>query len=51
MKSLYDHRDSGQKVTINSADGGSPHDVIKTAIKKTMLPTIKNTFLWIVMLL
>jgi hypothetical protein len=35
MKSLYDHRDSGQKVTINSADGGSPHDVIKTAIKKT----------------
>ena len=35
MKSVYDHRDSGQKVTINSADGGSPHDVIKTAIKKT----------------
>lgn len=37
MKSVYDHRDSGQKVTINlSADGGSPHDEPeRLRIKKT----------------
>lgn len=35
MKGIYNSRHSGQKVKIDSADGGSPHDVIKTAIKKT----------------
>lgn len=35
MKGVYDTRESGQKIKIDSADGGSPHDVIKTAIKKT----------------
>lgn len=35
MKSIYDSRNSGQKIKIDSADGGSPHDVIKTIIKKT----------------
>jgi len=34
MKSIYDGRTSGQKVTINSADGGSPVDIINTVIRK-----------------
>lgn len=34
MKSLYDSRETGQKVTINSADGGSPGDIIDTVIRK-----------------
>ena len=29
LKSLYDARESGQKVKIESGDGGSPHDLIK----------------------
>ena len=34
LKSLYDARESGQKVKIESGDGGSPHDLIKNTIKK-----------------
>ena len=34
MKDLYDRRDSGQRVTITAAAGGSPGDVIDTAIRK-----------------
>lgn len=34
IKSLYDARESGQRVKIESGDGGSPHDLIKNTIKK-----------------
>ncbi|MDF1644050.1 MAG: hypothetical protein P1U80_07680 [Pseudomonadales bacterium] len=34
MKHLYDSRTSGQTVTINSADGGSPGDIIETVRRK-----------------
>lgn len=34
LKSLYDVRESGQRVKIESGDGGSPHDLIKSTIKK-----------------
>ena len=34
MKSLYDDRTTGQKVKIDSADGGSPADIINTIIRK-----------------
>lgn len=34
MKSLHDIRESGQTVTISSADGGSPGDIINTVIRK-----------------
>ena len=34
MKGLYDRRDSGQKVTVEAADGGSPKDVIHYVVKK-----------------
>ncbi|PCI14552.1 MAG: hypothetical protein COB71_02360 [Thiotrichales bacterium] len=34
MKSIYDGRETGQKVTVDSADGGSPSDIIKSTIRK-----------------
>ncbi len=34
MKQLYDGRATGQKIKIDSADGGSPGDIIKTTIRK-----------------
>ena len=34
MQNIYDRRDSDQKVTLDSADGGSPRDIIKTVISK-----------------
>lgn len=34
MKSLYDGRATGQTVKVDSADGGSPADIIKTTIRK-----------------
>ena len=34
MKSIYDTRDTNQKVTIKPGDGGSPGDVIHTVIKE-----------------
>ena len=33
MKGLYDHRESGQRVKVESADGGSPRDILKSAVK------------------
>jgi len=33
MKDIYDHRTSGQKVKVESADGGSPRDILKSAVK------------------
>ncbi len=33
MASLYDGRETNQKITIKSADGGSPGDIIHSAIK------------------
>lgn len=33
MKDLYDSRTTGQKVKIETADGGSPKDIIRSAIK------------------
>jgi hypothetical protein len=33
LKDLYDHRNSGQKVKVESADGGSPRDILKSALK------------------
>jgi len=33
MKSLYDNRQSGQKVKVESADGGSPRDILKSVVK------------------
>ncbi|MEY8212222.1 MAG: hypothetical protein RPT00_08170 [Gammaproteobacteria bacterium] len=33
MKDLYDNRTSGQKVKVESADGGSPRDILKSAVK------------------
>jgi len=37
LKSLYDGRESGQRVKIESGDGGSPHDLIKNTIKKSVM--------------
>ena len=34
MKRLYDRRDSGQRITINAATGGSPGDIIDEAIRR-----------------
>lgn len=34
MKSLYDHRNSGQTITIHAADGGSPGSIIKDTQRK-----------------
>ena len=34
MKELYDHRETGQKVKVESADGGSPQDIIRYVVKK-----------------
>jgi len=34
MKSIYDGRETGQKVTVGSADGGSPSDIIKSTLRK-----------------
>lgn len=34
MKSLYDSRVSGQTVKVESADGGSPGDIINYVVKK-----------------
>lgn len=34
MKGIYDYRHSGQKVTVDSADGGSPEDIIQSVIRK-----------------
>ena len=33
LKDLYDSRTTGQKVKVESADGGSPRDILKSAIK------------------
>lgn len=33
LKDLYDNRNTGQKVKIESADGGSPRDILKSALK------------------
>jgi hypothetical protein len=35
MKSIYNNRLSGKKVTLDFAGGGSPHDVIKYTVKQT----------------
>ncbi len=34
MKGIYDSRETGQKVTIDFSSGGSPHDIIKSSVKK-----------------
>ena len=34
LKDLY-AKNTGQKITLQSADGGSPEDIVKTAIKKS----------------
>lgn len=34
LKSLYDSRDSGQRVKVDAADGGSPRDIIRTVHQK-----------------
>lgn len=34
MKSLYDSRNNGQKVTVKPGDGGSPESILHTAIKE-----------------
>ena len=33
MRDLFDGRETGQKIKVQSADGGSPHDIIKVAIR------------------
>ena len=33
MKDIYDDRRSGQRVTIDSADGGSPKHIIETVVR------------------
>ncbi|TBR37399.1 RloB domain-containing protein [Marinomonas agarivorans] len=33
LKDLYDNRNTGQKVKVESADGGSPRDILKSASK------------------
>ncbi len=37
MKELYDGRETNQTVKIESADGGSPKDIIDVAIKKSKI--------------
>lgn len=34
MKFIFDSRNNGQKVTIDSGDGGSPHQVIRSTLRK-----------------
>ena len=33
LRDLFDGRETGQKVKVQSSDGGSPRDIIKAAIK------------------
>jgi hypothetical protein len=33
MKDIYDHRTSEQKVKVESADGGSPKDILRAVVK------------------
>lgn len=33
LKDLYDNRNTGQKVKVESADGGSPRDILQSALK------------------
>lgn len=35
LKQLYDVRESGQKVTIQAGDGGSPSSIINTTMRKS----------------
>lgn len=33
LKAIYDGRQTGQRVTVRSSDGGCPHDIVHDAIK------------------
>ena len=35
MKQIYDGRESGQRVNIDSADGGSPEHIIETVVRNS----------------
>lgn len=34
MQSVFDNRESGQRIRVESADGGSPKNIIRSTIKK-----------------
>ncbi|MBU1620503.1 MAG: hypothetical protein KJ556_06710 [Gammaproteobacteria bacterium] len=45
MKSLYDDRNNGQHLTIHSADGGSPNDIIKATQRKYLHADYDRSFI------
>lgn len=47
FKSLYNERNSGKKITIDHAGGGSPHDVIKYTKKVTQHIGYDNIYILI----
>ncbi|MGI2178165.1 hypothetical protein [Shewanella frigidimarina] len=47
LKQVYDSRGNNQKVTVHSADGGSPQDILKTTMKKYKHTDFNNTVILI----
>lgn len=45
MKELYDSRETNQKVKIESADGGSPRDIINATISKTKIAEYNRRYI------
>lgn len=45
LKQLYDVRESGQKVTIQAGDGGSPSSIINATIRKSRHAEYDRTYI------
>lgn len=45
LKQLYDVRGSGQKVTIQAGDGGSPSSIINATIRKSRHTEYDRTYI------
>lgn len=45
MKSIYFNRQGGYKLTADSADGGSPFDIINSVIRKSRHTAFDKTFI------
>lgn len=47
LKHLYDSRDNNQKISVHSADGGSPNDILRTTMKKYKHTDFQKTYILI----
>lgn len=45
MKGIYDSRDSGQKIKVDSADDGSPEDIVDSIIRKGRHTAYDRTYI------